>query len=229
MEKNHFVRYEDLLTIEEFDEETDKEDFVLLPIEDEYVIGRYQETRNMLEYGQQIAVRKTVYKKLINVSKALKEINKKYKIIVVFGFRDMKMQEKCFNEILQEVKDKFEDTLEMYEYIHEKIAVPSVSGHPTGGAVDAAIYDIEKNEIIDFGCEILDFSTTQCYYANDNISENAKNNRKLLRKLMMEEGFAPYDGEWWHFSYGDKEWAFYYDKEKALYNQVDASRIFINK
>ena len=50
----------------------------------------------------------------------------------------------------------------------------------------------------------------------------------MLREYMIKEGFAPYDGEWWHFSYGDKEWAFYYDKEKALYNQVDSSRIFTN-
>ena len=114
----------------------------------------------------------------------------------------------------------------MYEYIHEKIAVPSVSGHPTGGAVDAAIYDSSKNEILDFGCEILDFSTNRCYYEADAISEKAKENRKLLRSMMMNAGFAPYDGEWWHFSYGDKEWAFYYNKEKALYNQVNASRVF---
>ena len=223
---NNFVRYEDLITIEEYDEETDKEGFVLLPLEDDLVIGKYQERRNMLEYGHQIAVRKTVYKKLINVAKELKEMNENYKIIVVYGFRDMNKLEKYFNEILEEVKGKFEDKMEMYEYIHEKIAVPDVSGHPTGGAVDAAIYDGKENRILDFGSEILDYSTTQCYYEAENISERAKSNRKILRKIMMKEGFAPYDGEWWHFSYGDKEWAFYYDKEKALYNQVDASRIF---
>ncbi len=223
---NNFVRYEDLITIENFNEETDKEEFVLLPLEDDLVIGKYQERRNMLEYGHQIAVRKTVYKKLINVAKKLKEVNENYKIIVVYGFRDMKKQEKYFNEILEEVKDKFEDEIEMYEYIHEKIAVPVVSGHPTGGAVDAAIYDDVENKILDFGSDILDYSTIQCYYETENISEEAKNNRKLLRKIMMKEGFAPYDGEWWHFSYGDKEWAFYYDNEEALYNQVEASRIF---
>ena len=116
----------------------------------------------------------------------------------------------------------------MYEYVHEKIAVPLVSGHPTGGAVDTAIYDNKENKILNFGSEILDYSTTQCYYENENISKEAKENRELLRKSMMEEGFAPYDGEWWHFSYGDKEWAFYYNKKKALYNQVDSSRVFKN-
>ena len=226
MANNHFVKYEDLLTIEEYDKESDKEEFVLLPLEDEYVIGKYQKSRNMLEYGHQIAVRKSVYERLIKAANNLKKINENYKIIVVYGFRDIKKQEKYFYELLEKVKEKFDDNLELYEYIHEKIAVPSVSGHPTGGAVDAAIYDSSKNKILDFGSDILDFSTTNCYYETDNISDKAKENRRLLRKIMMKEGFAPYDGEWWHFSYGDKEWAFYYDKDRALYNQVDASRVF---
>lgn len=225
---NKFVKYKDLITIKEYDETTDKEEFVLLPLEDEFVIGRYQEKIYMLEYGNQIAVRKTVYEKLIQVAKNLKKINNDYKILVAYGFRDMRKQEKYFNEIVAEVKEKFQDKMEMYEYVHEKIAVPLVSGHPTGGAVDTAIYDNKENKILNFGSEILDYSTTQCYYENENISKEAKENRELLRKSMMEEGFAPYDGEWWHFSYGDKEWAFYYNKKKALYNQVDSSRVFKN-
>jgi len=226
MLNNNFVKYKDLLTIKEFDIESDKEEFVLIPLEDELVFGRYQESRNMLEYGEHIPVRKTVYEKLIKVAKELKKINNNYKIIVAYGFRDIKIQKKYFEEILNEVKDKFDDEIEMYEYIHEKIAVPSVAGHPTGGAVDTAIYDVKQNKIIDFGTDILDYSTNKCYYEADDISEEARNNRKLLRTIMINEGFAPYDGEWWHFSYGDKEWAFYYKKEKALYNQVDSSRVF---
>ena len=46
---------------------------------------------------------------------------------------------------------------------------------------------------------------------------------------MLEQEFAPYDGEWWHFSYGDREWAFYYKKEKALYKQVNAEDVFQKK
>lgn len=226
---NDFVKYKDLLTIKEYDKETDKEKFTLIPLEDQYVISRYQKTRNMLEYGREIAVRKSVHERLIRVAKDLQKINQNYKLIIAYGFRNMVKQEKYFNEILEEVKDKFDDEMEMYEYIHEKIAVPSVSGHPTGGAVDAVIYDSKERKMLDFGCEILDYSTTKCYYINDEISEEAKKNRKMLRDAMLQEKFAPYDGEWWHFSYGDKEWAFYYKKKKALYNQVEASRIFNNE
>lgn len=226
MNNNNFVKYKDLLTVNKFNEETNKEKFVYLPLEDELVIGRYQETRNMKEYGERIPVRYTVYEMLKEVAKNLKKYNENYKLIVVFGFRDMKIQEKFFNEIYNDVKDKFDDQMEMYEYIHEKIAVPEVAGHPTGGAVDIAIYDETKGEILDFGSEILDWETTKCYYHSEEISEEAIKNRKLLRKIMTEQGFAPYDGEWWHFSYGDREWAFYYKKDEALYKQVNAEDAF---
>lgn len=225
---NNFVKYRDLLTVNSFDEETDKEEFVLLPLKDEYVIGEYKQIRNMREYGDQIPVRKTVYEMLKKAAEKLKQINPNYMLVVAYGYRDMKKQVEYFNQIVEKVKNKFTNKIDMYEYVHEKIAVPEVAGHPTGGAVDVEIFDIKANKALDFGTEILDYSTTKCYYYSNKINKEVIENRKLLRRIMLEEGFAPYDGEWWHFSYGDKEWAFYYKKEKALYNQVEAERIFKN-
>ena len=224
--KNILVKYQDLLTIKEYDLVTNKEEFVFLSLEDKFLIGCYQEKCNMSQYGKQVPVRKSVYYKLQKVAEKLKEINSNYKLIVVYGFRALEIQKEYFNEIYNEVKDKFENEMEMLEYIHKKIAVPEVAGHPTGGAVDIAIFDEEKNVIIDFGSKILDWDDEKCYYNSDEISEVARSNRKLLRELMINEGFAPFDGEWWHFSYGDKEWAFYYDKEKALYNQSSAIEVY---
>jgi zinc D-Ala-D-Ala dipeptidase len=34
---------------------------------------------------------------------------------------------------------------------------------------------------------------------------------------MVEAGFAPYQLEWWHFSFGDQNWAAYYGLESSLY------------
>lgn len=220
------MKYKDLLSIKKFNEKANQEKFVYLPVKDNFVVGVYQADRNMLEYGKKIAVRQMVYEKLKKVSVKLKQYNENYKLMVVFGFRDMKLQEKYFYEIYEKVKDNFNDKMEMYEYIHEKIAVPEVAGHPTGGAVDVAIYDEKEKKIIDFGSKILDWDTIKCYYYCEDISKEAISNRKLLRKIMLEENFAPYDGEWWHFSYGDREWAFYYNKSEALYKQVNSDQVF---
>ena len=208
MATNNFVKYADLLTVNGVDPETDKEKFVFIPAEGEYVFGKYAEDTLMTGECPNLPVRKTVYEKLVNVGKRLKAVDPNYKLWVGYAFREMKIQQATFEEILDEFKDQFDDELELYERIHERIAIPTVAGHPTGG------------DTLDFGTALDDLSTDLIYYDRDDISEEARTNRRILREAMLAEGFAPYDGEWWHFCYGDKEWAFYYKKDKALYNQV---------
>ena len=38
---------------------------------------------------------------------------------------------------------------------------------------------------------------------------------------MTKLGFYQYPAEWWHFSFGDKEWAAANKKDYALYDQID--------
>ncbi len=46
-------------------------------------------------------------------------------------------------------------------------------------------------------------------------------NRQILRICMTSAGYAPFDGEWWHFSYGDREWAAYYRQPHSLYGLAE--------
>ena len=224
--KNNFVKYQDLITVNEVNNKTKMEKFVKIPSNSNKVIGRYVTDLNELEYSKIIRVRKEVFNKLMLADSLLKEINPDYQIMVVYGYRSMEKQVKFFNEEINKYKDKFKDKLELYEFVHEKIAVPEVSGHPTGGAVDVVINSIKTNEIIDFGTKVHDFDNYKSYVNYPIIKEYAFNNRMLLRKVMMKVGFAPYDGEWWHFSYGDKEWAYYYNKKKYLYPQVNKEDVY---
>lgn len=220
MVNEYYARYVDLLTVKDADPETDKEKFVFIPAEGEYVFGKYEGLSDMAEKNPLLPIRKTVYQKLVNVGKSLKAINLDYKLQVAYGFREMKSQQAYFENVKEMFKDDFDDELALYERIHERIAVPTVAAHPTGGAVDVAIYDVSKGCIIDFGTAIDDLTTDRVYYYAEDISEEARTNRQILREAMMAEDFMPNDLEWWHFGYGDKEWAFYKKKDKALYNQV---------
>ena len=220
MGNENFVKYADLLNVRDADPETDKEKFVFIPADGEFVFGKYEGLADMAAKDPRLPIRKTVYEKLINVGKRLKAIDPPWKLQVAYAFREMRIQQAYFEEVMETFKDEFTDELELYERIHERIAIPTVAGHPTGGAVDVAIFDESKGGIIDFGTDIDDLTTDLIYYDAEDISDEAKANRKILRDAMMAEGFAPYDGEWWHFCYGDKEWAFYYNKDRALYNQV---------
>ncbi len=222
----NFVKYRDLLSINEIDNQTMNQKFVLLPESGNKVIGKYVTDLNELEYSPIIRVREEVFNKLNQADTLLKKINRNYQIMVVYGYRSMEKQVKYFNEEIKKYEKDFKNQIELYEFVHEKIAVPEVSGHPTGGAVDVVIYDMSKEEIIDFGTKVHDYNDFKSYTYYPKIKEFEHNNRILLRKTMMKVGFAPYDGEWWHFSYGDKEWAYYYKQNKYLYPQVDSKYVY---
>jgi len=224
--KESFVRYQDLININEVNKKTMNQKFVALPKTSNTVIGRYVTDLNELEYSDIIKVRKKVYERLTLADSLLKKVNKNYQLMVVYGYRSMEKQVKYFNEELKKYKKDFKNQLELFEFVHEKIAVPEVSGHPTGGAVDVVIYNMKDEEIIDFGTKVHDFDNFKSYIYYPKIKEFEHNNRILLRKVMMQAGFAPYDGEWWHFSYGDKEWAYYYNKKKYLYPQVNREDVY---
>jgi len=98
------------------------------------------------------------------------------------------------------------------------IAAPSIAGHPTGGAVDVRVINA-AGQPLDMGTEAHELARAS-YTFNPFVSKEVWMNRQKLRQAMLSAGFAPFDGEWWHFSYGDKEWARYYNKPAAFYMQV---------
>ncbi len=221
-----FVKYKDLKTINKISDKYANEELIGLPNTGNTLIGKYLTNLNELEFSDKVMIRKSLKEKLENVDKELKKINKNYQLIVAYGYRALSKQKKYFNEEIKKAEKLFSNKDELYEYVHEKIAVPEVAGHPTGGAVDVTIYDMENQKELDFGSKIHDFSSDVCYTFYKNISDDEKENRMLLRHLMLNEGFAPYDGEWWHFSYGDREWAFYYKKGEYLYNVIDEKSVY---
>jgi len=94
--------------------------------------------------------------------------------------------------------------------------------HSTGGAVDVTLTDSK-------GREINLSEPFNKYYIEPRpksrkVSKKAQELRMILRKLMLNEGFAPNPREYWHFSYGDIAWAKYY-KRKKLYNEIKVPKI----
>lgn len=162
--------------------------------------------------GDQIYVRETVLESLIRAKKILQSKNPALALEVVYGFRTLKIQRELFEEMKKKLATENE------ELVHHYIAAPVVAGHPTGGAVDIQI--LKNDAPLDFGTKIWEF-VEDSFVFSPCINKTAWQNRQLLRDIMTQAGFAPYDGEWWHFSYGDKEWANYYGKPFALYEQLD--------
>jgi D-alanyl-D-alanine dipeptidase len=76
------------------------------------------------------------------------------------------------------------------------------SGHSRGSTVDVSIVYLDekkKGVELDMGGS-WDFFGTLSHYAYPKLSTKQKENRKLLRTVMIQNGFKPYDKEWWHFT-----------------------------
>lgn len=70
--------------------------------------------------------------------------------------------------------------------------------HNRGGAVDISLIDLNGKEL-DMGTP-FDFFGIEASHNFENLSMNVKNNRKLLKKIMIKSGFKFFESEWWHYN-----------------------------
>ena len=77
--------------------------------------------------------------------------------------------------------------------------IASKSGHTRGSTVDLTIVNTKTGKELDMGSP-YDFFGEQSHPFYKNITPTQKKNRLLLRKIMLANGFKPYDNEWWHFT-----------------------------
>lgn len=77
------------------------------------------------------------------------------------------------------------------------------SSHSRGSTVDLTLFDIESGKDVDMGSP-FDFFGEISRPDYKGITNEQFNNRMLLRNVMINNGFVPYDGEWWHFTLKDE-------------------------
>lgn len=73
------------------------------------------------------------------------------------------------------------------------------SGHSRGSTVDLTLFDMARGCDVDMG-GYFDFFGDISHYEHQDLSDSQRQNRALLRDIMMGAGFAPYEYEWWHFT-----------------------------
>ena len=171
-----------------------------------------------------IIIRNTVAKKLAHINSKLNNKNPNLVLNVCYGYRPPEIQRAYFEKIKKEIISSDEIFLnedELNEEVHKYIAVPKTAGHPAGAAVDLTIYDTKLKSNLDMGSLIDDFSDKdKMSWLAEDLSDAQAKNRAMLLELMLAEDFAPFWGEWWHYSFGDSEWAAYYDEPVSIYGEV---------
>ena len=79
------------------------------------------------------------------------------------------------------------------------VANPSKGSiHNRGGAVDISLVNSNGIEL-DMGTS-FDFFGIEASHNNKNFSKEILDNRKLLKKVMLQCDFQSFDSEWWHYN-----------------------------
>ena len=73
------------------------------------------------------------------------------------------------------------------------------SGHSRGSTVDLTLFDMSRGCDVDMG-GYFDFFGDISHYEHPDLSASQRQNRALLRDVMVGAGFSPYECEWWHFT-----------------------------
>lgn len=174
-------------------------------------------------------MRKNVYEKLCQ---AQQQLPKGWRFRLYEGFRSLRVQQRLFDEMYTLTKERY-PTLAADDLFYEttKLVSPTVNAdgsrnipaHNTGGAIDIEIVD-EYGALVDMGMAAKDWQTaspelcmTHCTYLSDKVRQH----RQLLLDLMQAQGFVNYYTEWWHFSYGDRYWAYHQPVKQAIYGSAD--------
>lgn len=148
-------------------------------------------------------------KALDKAQKELSELMPGYHLLVKDAARPMSVQRRMFNAVKGTPKANY-------------VANPARGGglHNYGVAVDLTIADGNGNEL-DMGTPVdhlgveANIDREQQLVKNGVMSENARQNRLLLRRVMKNAGFSTIRTEWWHFDLVSKA------RAKQIYKLLD--------
>jgi zinc D-Ala-D-Ala dipeptidase len=129
-------------------------------------------------------------------------------------------------QLRQARPDLEEDALDLESSRY--LAPIAVAPHPTGAAVDLTLCwranDGAYGGDIDLGTPVNYAATngsTLSYTDSQDIGSEARAWRNVMSNALRAQDLVNYPSEWWHWSYGDKYWAFTKGKKHAIYSAKD--------
>lgn len=81
--------------------------------------------------------------------------------------------------------------------------IATESSHSRGSTVDLTLLDMQTGKELDMGSPFDLFSEIS-HPDHRGVTDEQYENRMLLRRVMLRNGFAPIDCEWWHFTLEDE-------------------------
>ena len=96
------------------------------------------------------------------------------------------------------MKPYFYPDLEKTE-LFEKGYIAKMSGHSRGSTIDLTLLDMKTGKEVDMGGP-FDFFSALSHPDFRGITDEQFENRMMLQRVMVRNGFKPLDCEWWHFT-----------------------------
>lgn len=171
-------------------------------------------------------MRKTVYDKLLKAQTTLPD---GLKFCLYEGTRSLKLQQSIFQaryDLLHKAsphKSYEELFTESTKFVSPVINIDgsqNIPPHSTGGAIDVYLID-KEGKVVDMGIHLddtyQDITGVYCKTDSEVISDKAKDYRKTMNKALQDVGFVNYPTEYWHWSYGDRYWAYQTKQKFAFY------------
>jgi D-alanyl-D-alanine dipeptidase len=161
---------------------------------------------------------------LKHLEKAANSLTESYKLIVRAGHRPYEVQKRLLKDVMQDYKNEnpFATDEEALKHARMYVSDPDIKlpPHCCGAAVDVDMFDTSIGRPVDFGSPVNEDSDISHLYS-EKVTPKQKENRLLLLTTMLNADFSSYYAEWWHYSYGSEQWAWFYHKDSCLYGLIE--------
>jgi len=161
---------------------------------------------------------------LDHLEKAAESLPERYKLVIRAGHRPYEVQKRLLKDVMNDYKKDNSPVTDEEALKHARMYVsdPDIKlpPHCCGAAIDVDMFDTNTGQLVDFGSPMNEDSDISHLYS-DRITSKQKDNRQLLLTTMLNADFSSYYGEWWHYSYGSEQWAWFYRKDSCLYGLID--------
>ena len=169
---------------------------------------------------------KTAYLRLTvakMLAKARRNLPGGYNFIINDAWRPAYVQASIYYRFFDWFRKKYPDwtPARVRKEIDEYVAPwcgPNVSGHMAGGAVDLRILDRHGRKLPMRSASLTYQENAQS--RQPKLSAYLRRNRELLDSVMSKAGLSNYPKEYWHWSYGDTQWARRHGRAVAVYGPV---------
>ena len=180
---------------------------------------RFRPTPAMLPWlGRHTYLRETVRDKLRAAAAAVRAASQgRYSLLLMEGYRPPLAQTVNFElakHYYRFLVPGLRGDDDVAAFTNSFVADPRYGGHPCGAAVDVSLWDNERHRPAACGnpSSTMFFDSLRPAAARD-----AQELKDIVDSCFTAQGFVRTPCEWWHFAYGDFEWAQLTRKEATLF------------